>query len=262
MRSDQIERYQHHITLKEIGGAGQQSLLKARVLVVGAGGLGASLLSYLVAAGVGNIGVIDDDIITLSNLQRQILFTTDDLNKAKVEVVQERLTALNPDCTITPHKERLTANNALTLIKDYDIVADGCDNFATRFLVNDACYFARKPLVSCAVAGFEGQLATFTPFRQQKDGTPYPCYRSLVPAQEEEKDCQSDGIIGTLTGVMGSLQAMEVIKEITQSGESLAGKLLLYNALTATTRLITLTWDAANPLNGTNPRYHDLSHHS
>lgn len=259
------ERYARHLVLKEIGGAGQQKLAAARVLVIGAGGLGASLLAYLAAAGVGHISIIDDDVVYLSNLQRQVLFTEDDIGLPKAACAARFLTKLNPDCTITPIEARLTANNAQDLIEAHDIVADGCDNFATRFLVNDACFFTRKPLVSAAVGRFDGQLATFKAYENDEKGTPFPCYRSLVPenmASVNDMDCAATGIIGALTGIMGSLQALEVIKEITGAGDSLAGRLMIYNGLAATARVIRLPWDPTNPLNGDTPTIKDLSIHA
>ena len=222
-------------------------------------------MSYLAAAGVGTIGIIDDDTVSLSNLQRQTLFTTPDVGRLKTEAAADRLSQLNPDCTIIKHPTRLVADNALELISAYDLVADGCDNFATRFLVNDACFFAQKPLISAAVGRFDGQLSCFKAHETQPDGTPNPCYRSLVPTAPDTADemtCTQTGIIGALTGVMGSLQALEVIKEITGAGDTLTGRLLIYDALTAQSRIVRLPWDPANPLNGENPLYEDLGHHT
>lgn len=267
LSADQLERYACHILLKEIGGAGQQKLLKAKVLVIGAGGLGCPLLAYLAAAGIGTIGVIDDDRISLSNLQRQTLYTAEDVGALKVDIAKRQLEAQNPDCTIIALPERLTATNAAEIIGTFDLVADGCDNFATRFLVNDACYFAQKTLVSAAVGRFDGQLATFKPFENAEDGKPFACYRSLVPEMPKMREtddmfnCNETGVVGALTGIMGSLQALEVIKEITGAGESLAGRLMIYDGLAARSRVIKLPWDAQNPLNGTKPIFTDLSHH-
>ena len=264
LSSDQLERYARHIVLKQIGGAGQQKLLKARVLVVGAGGLGSPCLLYLAAAGVGTLGIIDNDVVAISNLQRQIAHRTQDVGIAKVESAARAIADLNPDVKLVQHGERLTAKNALAIISQYDVVADGCDNFATRFLVNDACYFAKKPLVSAAVGPFEGQLATFKPYEKAADGTPLPNYRDFMPEAPEDDGaiCEQQGVLGALTGVMGSLQALEVIKEITGAGSSLAGKLLIYDALDTRFRILTLKWDRANPLTGDNPTIKDLSVHS
>ncbi len=264
LTDNQLERYARHIVLKEIGGAGQQKLLSAKVLVIGAGGLGSPLLSYLAAAGVGTIGIVDDAIVSLSNLQRQTLYTMDDIGQSKTQRAAKHLSALNPDCNIIEHKTRLKGDNAMSLIEAYDVIGDGCDNFETRFLVNDASYFAKKPLISAAVGQFEGQLSCFKPYEKTANGTPNPCYRSLVPATPDEvgdMSCAQIGILGALTGVMGSLQAIEIIKEITGAGDTLVGRLLIYNALRAHSRIIGLPWDPANPLNGTHPQFDDLSHH-
>ena len=256
---DQIERYARHIILRDVGGAGQQKLLNARVLVVGAGGLGSPLLMYLAAAGVGTIGVIDDDVVSLSNLQRQILHTTPEIGQPKVSSARDGLTALNPDCTIITHEERLTAANALEIISEYDLVADGSDNFTTRFLVNDACHLAEVPLVFAAIGQFEGQLSTFKAFA----GEDYPCYRCLFPAPPPEglvPSCAEAGVLGALAGVMGSLQGVEVIKEIVGIGETMAGRLMVYDALSARTRTITLKPDPGCALCSSQASIIDLSH--
>lgn len=261
----QLERYARHIVLKEIGGAGQQKLLKARVLVIGAGGLGSPALLYLAAAGVGTIGIVDDDAVSLSNLQRQIIHDTDNIGRPKTESAAEAIARLNPDVKAELHTARLTAANALDLISRYDIVADGCDNFSTRFLVSDACFLARKPLVSAAVGPFEGQLSTFKPYTRDETGEPLPTYRCLVPEAPPPGSlptCETAGIVGALTGVMGSLQALEVIKEIAGAGTSLAGKLLIYDALETRLRTIRLRRDPANPLNGEGAQITDLAHHA
>jgi len=257
---DQIERYSRHILLREVGGAGQQKLLKAKVLVVGAGGLGSPLLMYLAAAGVGTIGIIDDDAVALSNLQRQIVHATADIDRPKVESAAEKLKALNPDVTIIPHAARLTADNAIELISQYDVVADGCDNFETRFLVNDACFFAKVPLVSAAIGQFEGQLATFRAF---EDGL--PCYRCIFPEAPPPgtvPSCAEAGVLGALAGVMGSLQALEVIKEILQLGDSMAGRLLIYDALATRFRTVRVNPDPQCALCGSQATVHDLSQHA
>ena len=252
----QLERYARHIVLKEIGGPGQQKLLNAKVLVIGAGGLGSPCLIYLAAAGVGTLGVIDNDDVSLSNLQRQIIHGTEDVGQPKTESAAAAIARLNPDVTIHQYTERMTAENALDIISQYDIVADGCDNFETRFLVNDACYFAKVPLVSAAVGQFEGQIATFKPYEKDADGKPLPNYRDFIgetPAPGSVPTCEEAGVLGALTGVIGSLQALEVIKEITGAGTSLAGKLLIYDALDTRFRTVKLKWDPKNPLTGENP---------
>ena len=251
----QLDRYKRHILLKEIGGAGQQALLRARVLIVGMGGLGNPLAQYLAAAGVGTLGLVDDDCVDLSNLQRQILFDTQDIGARKVDVAAARLKALNPDVEIVCHPLRVTAENIDALVGQYDLIADGCDNFETRYIVNDACFHARKTLVSGAVGQFDGQVATFKPWLRDDENVPLPCYRSLVPtapdADEDADTCATLGTVGALAGIIGSLQALEIIKEITGSGDSLAGKVLIFDGLSGRARTVKLAWDPANPLNGT-----------
>lgn len=257
---DQIERYARHIILKEIGGAGQQKLLAAKVLVVGAGGLGSPLLMYLAAAGVGTLGIVDDDTVSLSNLQRQILHRTDDIGRPKTTSAAEALGALNPDVNIVLHHERLNAANALAVVSGYDLVADGSDNFETRFLVNDACYLARVPLVSAAIGQFEGQLSTYRAFEGDN-----PCYRCVFPERPPPgtvPSCAEAGVIGALAGVMGSLQAVEVIKEITGIGQSMTGRLTIYDALDARFRTLKLRRDPRCALCGEHATIHDLTAHA
>ena len=256
LTDEQLERYARHIVLKEIGGPGQQKLLNAKVLVIGAGGLGSPCLMYLAAAGVGTLGVIDNDTVSLSNLQRQIIHGTDDVGRTKTESAADAVQRINPDVTFHQHTERLRAENARDIVSQYDIVADGCDNFETRFIVNDACYFAKVPLVSAAVGQFEGQLATFKAYENDADGHPLPNYRDFIgetPPPGSVPTCEEAGVMGALTGVIGSLQALEVIKEITGAGESLAGKLLIYDALDTRFRTVKLKWDPTNPLTGETP---------
>jgi len=247
----EIERYQRHILLRELGGAGQQKLKAARVLIIGIGGLGHPVAQYLAAAGLGTLGLVDDDVVSLSNLQRQILFTDGDVGAPKTMCAARALCAINPHGTYIEHNLRLTADNAATLIDGYDLIVDACDNFTTRFIVNDACFVLEKTLISGAVGRFDGQVATFKPWLTDADGTPFPCYRSLVPAVPDmEEDCATAGIVGALTGIIGSLQALEVIKEITGMGDSLAGRLLIYDGLSARARTVKLAWDPENPNNG------------
>lgn len=258
---DQLERYARHIILKEVGGAGQQRLLGARVLVVGAGGLGSPLILYLAAAGVGTIGVVDDDTVSLSNLQRQVLHTTDRIGEAKTASAAAAVAALNPDVCINEHRTRLTVGNAAALIGDYDLVADGSDNFATRFLVNDACYLVRRPLVSAAILGFEGQLSTF---KAHQPG-PNPCYRCLFrepPPPDLIPSCSDAGVLGALGGTMGSLQATEVVKEILGLGDSLSGRLLIYDALATSFRTVRAKRDPDCPLCSDKATIRDLSLHA
>ncbi|WP_298283876.1 molybdopterin-synthase adenylyltransferase MoeB [Acidocella sp.] len=242
---DEIQRYSRHILLRELGGAGQARLRSGRVLIVGAGGLGSPLALYLAAAGVGTLGLVDDDLVELSNLQRQVLHTTARLGTPKVASAAQALSALNPLVTLNRHQTRLTAANVHGLIADYDIIADGSDNFATRHLVADACVAAKKTLVSAAVLRFEGQLATFKPHIGG------PCYRCLVPEPPDEApSCAQAGVLGAVTGVMGTLQATEVLKELTGIGQSLAGHLLLWNALDMQFRKVKLPKDPACPVCG------------
>ena len=233
---EEIERYARHIILAELGGAGQQKLKKARVLVIGAGGLGAPLLSYLAAAGLGTLGIIDDDRVSLSNLQRQVIFDTDLVGTPKVEAAAERLRAINPNVRLELHNVRLDEANAREIIARYDIVADGSDNFDTRYLVADTCDSLQKPLVAAALGRFDGSLTVLTPYAFDSNGLQLPSYRDLFPERPPEglvPSCAEAGIIGALAGVIGTLQAMEVIKLASGIGELLIGRLLLYDGLTA-----------------------------
>jgi adenylyltransferase/sulfurtransferase len=252
LSDDELDRYARHLVLREVGGVGQARIRAARVLVIGAGGLGSPVALYLAAAGVGTLGLVDDDSVSLSNLQRQILFRTNDVGRGKVEAGAQALKALNPGVRINSHPVRITAANAMTLIADYDIVLDGSDNFATRFLLNDACFFAKKPLVSAAVTEFEGQLATYRGYEAD-----LPCYRCLFPAPPPPgtvPSCSEAGVLGAAAGVMGSLAALEVLKEIAGIGTGLAGKILSYKALSTEFRTARLSPDPACPLCGTAPK--------
>ena len=256
LSDDELERYARHIVLHEVGGAGQNRLKAARVLVVGAGGLGAPLLLYLAAAGVGTIGIIDHDTVSLSNLQRQIVHTTARVGQAKTASAREMLEDVNPHVTIVEHPMRIDVHNALDIIGQYDIVADGCDNFPTRYLVSDACYFARRPLVSAAVGQFDGQISTFKPYEAGPDGTPWPTYRCLMgdlPPRGLFPACEEAGVLGALPGILGSMQAMEVIKEVLAIGDSLVGRLVMYDALATRFYETALAWNPTNPLNGRTP---------
>ncbi len=244
---DEIQRYSRHILLRELGGTGQAKLKAAKVLVVGTGGLGSPLALYLAAAGVGHIGLVDEDVVELSNLQRQIAHEVSDIGRPKVQSAAGALHRINPLVKVSAHQERLGPDNVAGLVADYDIICDGTDNFATRFLLADACVAAHKTLVSAAVLRFEGQLATFKP---HEGG---PCYRCLYPAPPPEglvPACSEAGVLGAVTGVMGTLQATEVLKEITGIGKSLAGYLLVWNALDAEFRKIRLKKDPQCPVCG------------
>ena len=260
----QIQRYARHILLPQVGGVGQEKLLNSKVLVIGAGGLGSPVLMYLAAAGVGTIGVIDDDDVELSNLQRQIAHTTKSVGSPKVESAARALAALNPDVKVIPYKERFGPANALDLMAQYDLVTDGSDNFATRFLVNDAAYFARKPLVTGAILRFDGQVATFKNFPGggHEDG---PCYRCIFrepPPPGQIPSCSEAGVLGALCGTVGSLQSTEILKELLGIGDSLAGALLVYDALATQFRRITVKRDPGCPLCGDTPTITDLSIHN
>jgi adenylyltransferase/sulfurtransferase len=250
---DELERYARHIVLREVGGPGQAALKRARVLVVGAGGLGAPALMYLAAAGVGTLGVIDDDTVALSNLQRQVIHGTPDIGESKVESAAATIRRLNPHVAVELHPMRLAAANALDLIGRYDIVADGSDNFATRYLVSDACFFAKKPLVTGAVGVFDGTLTTIRAHERRPDGTPNPTYRCLFPEPPPPGSvpaCAEAGILGALTGVVGSMMALEVIREIVGFGEGLVGRLVLLDARAMRFEMLQYAWDPANPLSG------------
>jgi adenylyltransferase/sulfurtransferase len=248
LTDDELERYARHIVLREVGGPGQARLKSARVLVVGAGGLGSPVILYLAAAGVGTIGIVDADTVSLSNLQRQIAHRTVDAGRPKTDSAADSAKAINPGVAIELHPFRITAENTMDLIGRYDIVADGSDNFETRFLLNDSCFAAKKTLVSAAVTEFDGQLATYK--AHDRSGS-YPCYRCLFPEPPPPgtvPSCTEAGILGAAAGVMGTLQALEVIKEILGLGESLAGQLLIYDALATRFRKVRMKPDPACPL--------------
>lgn len=239
---DEIERYARHLMLAEIGGPGQQRLKAARVALVGLGGIGAPASLYLAAAGIGTLRLIDDDVVSLSNLQRQILFQTCDVDRNKVEVGADRLTALNPHVQIEARPVRLTDPNAPTLLADCDVVIDGTDDFETRFIVNAACLVAHVPLVSGALGRWSGQVGVFS-------GS--PCYRCLVPEiPPDAETCARAGVVGALAGVIGAMAAMEAIKLITGAVEPLIGRLLIYDGLAATTRVVTVAADPHCPACG------------
>ena len=257
----QISRYARHILLPEIGGGGQEKLLNSKVLIIGAGGLGSPLLLYLAAAGVGKIGVVDNDIVDLSNLQRQIAHSTNSIGKPKVESAAKSIAAINPEVDFVPINDRIVPENAIDLISEYDVIADGSDNFPTRFLVNDACYLARKTLVSAAILRFDAQVFTFKAFEDNSSGDHGPCYRCLFPEPPPEGQiptCAEAGVLGAMCGFAGSLQATEVIKELLGIGESLSGSLLICDGLTTTFRKVAIKSDPGCQLCGDNPTIRDL----
>jgi adenylyltransferase/sulfurtransferase len=262
LTASELERYARHIVLHEVGGPGQAALKRARVLVVGAGGLGAPALLYLAAAGIGTIGVIDDDSIALSNLQRQVIHATADIGGSKVASAASAIRRLNPHVAVETHAVRLVAANALDLIARYDLVADGSDNFATRYLVSDACFLARRTLVTAAVGVFDGTLTTLRAHERAPDGKPNPTYRCLFPEPPPPGTvpaCAEAGILGALTGVLGSLVALEVIREIVGFGEGLVGRLLMLDARSMRFETLRYAWDPVNPLSGEHPTITDLS---
>lgn len=255
---DQVNRYARHIILNEVGGNGQAKLMQSKVLVIGAGGLGSPAILYLAAAGVGTIGVIDDDVVDLSNLQRQVLHSTASVGLSKTDSAKAAVARINPEVELVPHTMRLTAANALELFAQYDLVVDGSDNFPTRFLVADAAHLFATPLVSAAILRFDGQLSTF---KSHETG---PCYRCLNPAppgQGQIPTCAQAGVLGAVAGTLGSLQATEVLKELLGIGESLSGWLLIYDALDTTFRKVKLTKDPECPLCGEKATIRDLSGH-
>ena len=250
---EQLERYARHIMLREIGGPGQRKLLDSRVVVVGAGALGGPVATYLAAAGVGSLRIIDDDVVSLSNLQRQVQFATTDVGRPKGEVAVERLAALNPGVGVTGIQQRLTSDNAADLIAGADIVVDGTDSFTTRFDVNAACHAQGIPLVSGAVGRWSAQVSVFRSGKTRGKPTAerLPCYRCFVPDMPEtEETCAMVGVIGPLTGVVGSRMALEAVKEITGAGQSMAGRVWLFDGLTGDSRTVKLTADPACPVCG------------
>jgi adenylyltransferase/sulfurtransferase len=265
LNADEIERYARHLVLREVGGPGQAALKRARVLVIGAGGLGAPALLYLAAAGVGTLGLVDDYTVSLSNLQRQVIHATDDVGRPKVDSAKAAVARLNPHVAVEPHGVRLTAANALDLVSRYDLVVDGSDNFATRYLVSDACYFAKKPLVTAAVGVFDGTLTTIRAHEIGRDGTPNPTYRCLFPEPPPPGTvpaCAEAGILGALTGVIGSMMALEAIREIVGFGEGLVGRLVMLDARAMRFETLSYGWDPNNPLSGADPTIRELSVHA
>ena len=256
LSESEIQRYSRHIILQDVGGKGQLKLKRAKVLLIGAGGLGSPAGLYLAAAGVGTIGLVDGDVVDLSNLQRQIMHSTATLGKPKVESGKQTLSAINPEITVNAYHQLVDADNIIPLVSQYDIVLDGSDNFTTRFLVNDACFFAKKTLISASMFRFEGQLTAIKPHQG------YPCYRCLYPEPPPAglvPNCQEAGVLGVLAGTMGILQASEAIKEILGIGETIADKLVIYDALDMKFRKVSRPKDPACPLCGANPKIKDLS---
>ncbi len=250
---DEIERYARHLVLQDVGGPGQTKLKAARVLVIGAGGLGSPLIQYLAAAGVGTIGVADDDTVSLSNLQRQVIHGTEDIGRLKAESAANAVRRLNPHVTVEVHATRVNADTVRGLIRGYDVIADGSDNFETRYTVSDACFYEKRPLVTAALGQFDGTLTTLRAHETEPDGTPNPTYRCLFPAPPPPgtvPTCAEAGVLGALAGVMGSLMAMEVIREIVGFGKGLVGRLLMIDATGMRFDVMRYHWDETNPLSG------------
>jgi molybdopterin/thiamine biosynthesis adenylyltransferase len=265
LSADELERYARHIVLREVGGPGQAALKDASVLVIGAGGLGAPALMYLAAAGVGALGVVDDDVVSLSNLQRQIIHATPDIGRRKVDTAAERIHALNPHVQFAAYATRLSAGNAMTLIGGYDLVLDGSDNFETRYLVSDACFLAAKPLITGALGMFDGSLTTIRAHEKNAEGQFNPTYRCLFPEPPPAGTipaCAEAGVMGALAGVLGSMMALEAIREIVGFGEGLVGRLLMVDARAMRFETLRYARDPLNPLNGDALVITDLSGHA
>lgn len=262
LSAEELERYARHIVLREVGGPGQAALKEAAVLVIGAGGLGAPALMYLAAAGIGTLGAVDDDMVSLSNLQRQIIHSTPDVGRQKVDSAAGQIYALNPHVRFAAHASRLTAGNAMELIGGYDLVLDGSDNFATRYLVSDACFLAGKPLITAALGMFDGSLTTIRAHETNPEGEFNPTYRCLFPEPPPAGTvpaCAEAGVLGALAGVLGSMMALEAIREIVGFGEGLVGRLLMIDARAMRFETLRYARDPANPLNGDAPTIVDLS---
>ncbi len=245
---EQVKRYSRHIIMGDVGSAGQRKLIQAKALIVGAGGLGSPSAIYLALAGVGTVGIVDFDVVEISNLQRQILHHSSDIGRPKLQSAIDNIKAYNPDVTVVPHEVRLESDNAMEIISQYDLVINGADNFATRYLVNDACYLLNKPLVDGSILIFDGQATVFLPGQG--------CYRCLFPSPPPPgmvPNCAEAGVLGALTGLVGSIQATEALKHFLGIGESLCSRLLLVDALSMTFREVKLKRNPACPLCGDNP---------
>jgi len=265
LSAEELERYARHIVLRDVGGPGQAALKQASVLVIGAGGLGAPALMYLAAAGVGTLGVVDDDVVSLSNLQRQVIHGTPDIGRRKVDSAGERIEALNPNVRFIGLATWLNSENVLDLIGGYDLVLDGSDNFQTRYLISDACFLAGKPLITAALGTFDGSLTTIRAHERNEKGEFNPTYRCLFPEPPPPGTvpaCAEAGVMGALAGVLGSMMALEAIREIVGFGEGLVGRLLMLDARTMRFETLRYSRDPTNPLNGDGPVISDLSAHA
>ena len=255
LTEEQIYRYSRHILLPEVGGVGQEKLLKSKVFCLGVGGLGSPIALYLVAAGVGTIGIADSDRVDISNLHRQVLHYTEDIGKPKTESAGEKLEKLNPDVSIVIHEGQVTKDNVREMIRDYDIVVDGSDNFPTRYLINDACFFEKKTLVSGAIFQFEGQVSVFKP---HTGGACYRCLYPEVPPKGLLPSCQEAGILGAAAGAIGTMQALETLKQILEIGEPLTDRLLVFNALNMSFNSVSIKRDPHCRLCGDSPSIHGV----
>ena len=250
MKNNSVERYSNHLMLKEIGGYGQKLLKESKVLIVGLGGLGCPVLQYAAGSGIGTIGLIDNDDIEISNLHRQTIFSINDIGKPKVEIAEKFSNFINPETKTIIYKDTLNKKNAKKIIKDYDFIVDCTDNNSSKLIINDECFNNSKPLIYASVSGFFGQVSTFKSYEKDKNNIPYPSYRCLKIQETNENDCDHIGILGSIAGVIGSLQATELIKQITNNDDNLIGKLLIFDGLTNNIRIIRINWDAKNILNG------------
>ena len=252
--NEQIERYSRHIILKEVGGMGQTRLLESKVLLIGAGGLGSPIGMYLAAAGVGTLGIIDDDVVDLSNLQRQILHGISDIGVPKTKSAEATITEMNPDVKVIPYNERINSENAFGILEQYDLIVDGCDNFPTRYLLNDASVMLGKPIVHGSISQFEGQVTVLYPGK----GPCYRCIFSEPPPQGMAPSCQEAGVFGVLPGIIGTIQAVEAIKVLLDIGDPLIGSLLLFDALSMDFNRLKLRQNSDCPMCGENPTIHEL----
>jgi adenylyltransferase/sulfurtransferase len=250
MKNNSVERYSNHLMLKEIGGYGQKLLKESKVLFVGLGGLGCPVLQYAAGSGIGTIGLIDNDDIEISNLHRQTIFSINDIGKPKVEIAEKFSNFINPETKTIIYKDTLNKKNAKKIIKDYDFIVDCTDNNSSKLIINDECFNNSKPLIYASVSGFFGQVSTFKSYEKDKNNIPYPSYRCLKIQENNENDCDHIGVLGSIAGVIGSLQATELIKQITNNDDNLIGKLLIFDGLTNNIRIIRINWDAKNILNG------------
>ena len=248
--NNSIERYSRQIVLKEVGGQGQKLLIKSKVLIIGLGGLGSPVLQYLAASGIGTIGLADGDKVDLSNLHRQTIFSLKDIGSYKANKAKKFILAINPDINVFSYKKKVDLLNVDKIITDYDIIVDCTDNHSSKLIINDACFRREKTFVSASVSGFFGQVSTYKSFKIDNAGIPYPSYRCLKINQNNEDDCDHLGVLGPVAGILGSIQATEVIKQILDEKENLLGKLLIFDGLSNRMKLIKINWDESNSLNG------------